>query len=229
MVRRKNPDTFIIGHLISTRTPADSYFDVIAAGELYQSRLLKNGGINYYNVLNPELMRIAYGTRTNEATVALIGQFGRALQLFMPDKWKSLSFEDPEVDRAARHFLTYELVCGVSPYYFCGKWRPGEIYAAFDQLGDTRPQFHPWWAENPAVTADNGALAALYTNGGNAMAAVLNDSEKPVTVTLAFRDRSDFDGRTATGVFGKKSFRVEKGKLVIPLAPREGELLMLKK
>ena len=229
MVRQKNPDTFIIGHLISTRTPADSYFDVIAAGEMYEDKLLKNGRISYYDVLDPELMRIAYGTRTNEATVALIGQFSQAVERFMPDKRKSFSFDAPEVDPAVRHFLTYELVCGLSPYYHCGRTRPREIYDAFDRLGDTRPQFHPWWAENPAVTADNGALAALYTNGGNAMAAVLNDSEKPVTVTLAFRDRSDFDGRTATGVFGKKSFRVEKGKLVIPLAPREGELLMLKK
>ena len=229
MVRQKNPSTFIIGHIISTRTPADSYFDVIAAGELYQSRLLKDGGINYYNVLDPELMRIAYGTRLNEATVALIGQFGRALQLFMPDKWRSLSFENPAVDIAARHFLTYELVCGLSAYYYCGKWRPGEIYAAFDQLGSTRPEFHPWWAANPAVKADNGALAALYTNNGNALAAVLNDSDKPVTVTLTFDGKFNLNDRKCSAVFSKKNYQLNGRKLVLTLAPREGELFLFGK
>ena len=229
MVRQKNPDTFIIGHIISTRTPADTYFDVIAAGELYQSRLLKDGGINYFNVLNPELMRVAYGTRLNEATVALIGQFSRALQLFMPDKWKTLSFEDPKVDHAARHFLTYELVCGLSPYFFCGRWRPGEIYATFDQLGSTRPVFHPWWSKNPVVKATNGALAAAYTNNGNALLAVLNDSDKAINVVISISDELKLDKKKAKGIFTKKNYQIRNNHLNISLSPREGELIFIKK
>ncbi len=229
MVRQKNPDTFIIGHLISTRTPADTYFDVIAVGELYQSRLLKDGGINYFNVLNPELMRIAYGTRSNEATVAIIGQFGRAMQLFMPDKWRSFSFDVPEVDHAAKHFLTYELVCGIAPYYYCGIKRPAEIYAAFDRLGKERPVFHPWWDKNPAVTANNNVLAAIYTNNGKALCPVLNDTDKPVTVTLTFRADLQLAGFRADGVFTKKQYKLNGNKLQLTLAPREGELLFLEK
>lgn len=229
MVRQKNPDTFIIGHLISTRTPADSYFDVIAVGELYQSRMLKDGGINYYDVLDPELMRIAYGTRINEATVAIIGQFGRSMQLFMPDKWRSFSFNVPEVDHAARHFLTYELVCGLSAYYYCGVRRPGEIYAAFDRLGKERPVFHPWWDKNPAVKADNKALAALYTNKDKALCAVLNDTDKTVTVTLNFRADMKLAGYRADGVFTQKAYLLDGNQLKLTLAPREGELLFMEK
>ena len=229
MVRRKNPDTFIIGHLISTRTPADSYFDVIAAGEMYEDRLLNKGKISYFNVLDPELMRIAYGTRTNEASVALIGQFSQAVGRFLPDKLKTFSFDEPAVDLAVRHFLAYELVCGLSPYYYCGKTRPGEIYAAFDQLGTTRPEFHPWWAANPAVKADNGALAALYTNNGNALAAVLNDSDKPVTVTLTFDGKFNLNNLKCNAIFTGKNYQLQGDKMTVSLAPREGELFLFKR
>ncbi|MBQ6471566.1 MAG: hypothetical protein IJJ33_06260, partial [Victivallales bacterium] len=119
MVRQKNPDTFIIGHLYSTRTPADTYFDVIVSGEIYETRLLKGNSVNYYGLFTPELMRIGYGTRTNEATVALIGEFRKAVQLYQPDRWKAWSYDEPENDLAIRHFLTYNLVCGLSPYFFC--------------------------------------------------------------------------------------------------------------
>ncbi len=227
MVRQKNPDTFIIGHLISTRTPADTYFDVIAAGEMYEDRLLNKGRISYCNVLAPELMRIAYGTRTNEATVALIGQFSQAVGRFTPDKLKSFSFDAPEVDHAVKHFLTYELVCRLSPYYYCGKTRPREIYEAFDRLGKDLPKFHPWWDKNPAVTANNNVLAALYTNNGKALCPVLNDSDKPVTVTLSFNKELNLDNLPVKAVFSKKDFRIQGNKLIITLAPREGELLLI--
>ena len=229
MIRKKNPNTFFLGHLISTRTPADSYFDVIAAGEMYEDKLLKNGKISYYNVLNPELMRIAYGTRTNEATVALIGQFSQAVGRFMPDKLKGFSFDDPHVDKAARHFLTYELVCGLSPYYYCGKTRPKEIYDVFDQLGPARPKFYPWWSENPAVKADNGALAALYASKHNALLTVLNDSDKAVTVVLNIRKDLRLDNKAVKAVFTKKNYHIQGNFLRISLAPREGELLFVKR
>ena len=228
MIRQKNPDTFIIGHLYSTRTPADTYFDVIVSGEIYETRLLKGNDVNYYNLLNPELMRIAYGTRTNEATVALIGEFAKAIQLYQPDRRKTFSLDEPKNDLAVRHFLTYELVCGLSAYFYCGKTRPGEIYAAFDRLGMTPPVFHPWWAREPSVTSRQ-SLAALYTNQGKAMAVVLNDTDKPVTELLRFKPELGLDGCRATGVFTKKTFSLRDNRLEIQLGPREGELILLER
>jgi hypothetical protein len=229
MVRRKNPDTFIIGHLISTRTPADSYFDVIAAGEMYEDRLLNKGKISYFNVLDPELMRIAYGTRTNEASVALIGQFSQAVGRFLPDKLKTFSFDEPAVDLAVRHFLAYELVCGLSPYYYCGKTRPGEIYAAFDKLGKDGMVFHPWWVDRPAVTANNGVLSAIYTNKNKAIAVVLNDSDKTVTAEIVFADILNLSGCKAKGIFSRKNYKTDGNRLILTLAPLEGELIFLEK
>ncbi|MBR7130562.1 MAG: hypothetical protein IKC82_01045, partial [Lentisphaeria bacterium] len=89
--------------------------------------------------------------------------------------------------------------------------------------------FHPWWAANPAVKADNGALAALYTNNGNALAAVLNDSDKPVTVTLTFDGKFNLNDRKCSAVFSKKNYQLNGRKLVLTLAPREGELFLFGK
>ena len=147
----------------------------------------------------------------------------------MPDKWRSFSFDVPEVDHAAKHFLTYELVCGIAPYYYCGIKRPAEIYAAFDRLGKERPVFHPWWDKNPAVTANNNVLAALYTNNGKALCPVLNDTDKPVTVTLTFRADLQLAGFRADGVFTQKQYKLNGNKLQLTLAPREWELLFLEK
>ena len=88
--------------------------------------------------------------------------------------------------------------------------------------------FHPWWDKDPAVKADN-ALAALYTNKDKAIAVVLNDTDKPVTVTLNFRKDLALSGYPAKGVFTKKSYQLSGDRLTVTLAPREGELLLMKK
>ena len=121
------------------------------------------------------------------------------------------------------------MVCGLSPYYYCGKTRPKEIYDVFDQLGPARPKFYPWWSENPAVKADNGALAALYASKHNALLIVLNDSDKVVTVVLNIRKDLRLDNKAVKAVFTKKNYHIQGNSLRISLAPREGELLFVKR
>lgn len=230
VLKKKNPDGFFIGHLIASRTPSDVFFDLLLVGEAYDRDIVKNG--NYYGVFNPEMMRIAYSSRSNETTIFMLPQFYRALQLFAPAKLKDFNPAAPETDRAIRHYLGYLLVHNLSS---TPPWkRMKDVYAAQDRLGwNEKTVFYPYWhpAECPVkfVTPKPHLLASAYANGGKTLLVVLNDSDdrekgslRVDTLKLGFKD-----GSSGMDMFSGKKYSVTNGLISLELEPRGAALISL--
>ena len=239
-IQKKRPDAMLLGHLQQTRTPADSFYDLLIFGEPYNHRIYLNGG-NYYDILTPELAKIAYGYRSREALIQFGPNLIRPYSLFAPDKLKTYDARKPENDAAILHLLGYVMVNGLETcemYPGHGTKRFIEWRAAQDSVGwDENLIFHPYWEKSgtPAVQAakaDDKVLISSYINPktGKAAAAVLNDQDKTVSCHLLL----DAPKLTGTGnklicrsVFENKTFAPIKKGLDLVLKPRQFIMLTI--
>ncbi|MBO4646856.1 MAG: hypothetical protein J5806_01720 [Lentisphaeria bacterium] len=226
MLQQKSPDGWMIGHVFPSRTPSDNFFDYIVAGEMYDSRVFRK--VNYYDVLTPDLMRIAYGSRTNEAGVALIPQFLRSLQCYAPDRVRSWDPLKKEFDRPIRHFLAYSVCFGLENHY--DLWTAGEKlpekgkghvdiwHRFFEKLGPERTFRR---LEN-LVPGTDRVFGCIYAGNGSKMLVVLNDTdaEKELTVPAPWSDISSMKD-----IFSGKIYPVQDKTVRLKLAPRDSAFL----
>ncbi len=223
LLKQKNPDAMFVYHLISTRTPADSFADLLVQGESYDRAVAEKE--SYYDVFTPDLLRIAYTARSNEQEIWLIPQFLRALQLFNPKRAAEWASDQPKMDYACRHFLGYLAVHNLN---FMNGWSTRKeghrFYKIQDELPwDEKVVFHPYWKEGPVrkvSPSTDRVMASAFSRDGKALLAVLNDTDREENVVLNVDTKALF-GKTGT-FQGKDGFAPADGHFVI----RDGRLEM---
>lgn len=232
MLKKKNPNAAVWGHLFTARTPADVFFDFISLGEMYDSRVYKQRA--YYNVLSPELMRIAYGTRTNECCISLIPQFLRSLECFEPEGVKTWDPFTPENDRAVRHYMAYCALFNLDHVF--GVWLKGQrlppdnkahvtVYNRnMSKLGLDRN-----YSRNCRITPLNGKiLACTYSGKGKMALVVLNDTDQQhdIAVAIPVALQKKFANACGTEIYKKSKHTLKNGVLKLKLAGRESAIIL---
>ena len=227
-MKKKNPDSVMTGHIISTRLPSDSFFDMLWLGEAYDQKIAKSGG--YYDILTPEVTRISYADRSNEMTIALIAQFGRALQLFAPDRFATFNPKSPKSQKAFKHYYAYIFLHNMNSsmtHY------DEEYLKAQDKLGwgNGKVRFFGYWdSDSPLKTVPSGKryLASGYAGNGNFFAVVLNDTDKPVELTLNidFKRIGLKTGMKGVEVMTGEKYPFANGTQRLKLGARDARMIM---
>ena len=227
-MKKKNLDAMMAGHIISTRLPSDAFFDMLWLGEAYDSHIVKRGG--YYDVLTPEVARIAYANRSNEMTIALIAQFGRALQLFAPDKYATFDPKSADNQRTFKHYYAYILLHNLNSSMTHGD---SEYLQAQDKLGwgSGNVRFYGYWQkDSPLNVTPSGPryLASAYAGNGNSLVIVLNDTDSPVELTLKldFKHLGLKDGAHGIEIKTGEEFTFDGSKEKLSLAPRDAKMIL---
>ena len=238
ILKAKNPDAIIAMHIIRARTPAASFADLLVAGEGYDRDVARQE--SYYDVLKPKTMRIMYASRGNEQTVWLIPQFTRGFSLFRPQRAKTWKPEQPEANRAVKHFIGYMVVHNISFWRGIDTLKLSKpLYEAQDWLGwDKDVAFLPYWKtkDNPVKLfhpQSDRIMTSVFTRKGKALFAILNDTDKTVQVTLKIDlSRLGLKNRIAGNIPGKGTFSkaptiytVKNGFLKLSMGPRDFKLL----
>ena len=181
VLKDKNPEAMICMHIVRTRTPADSFADLLVFGEGYDRDVAMKE--SYYDVLNPELVRIAYASRGKEQEIWLIPQFMRGFLLFRPERAKTWKPEQPEAERAVKHFIGYMTVHNISFMRGIDTVRLAKrLYDAQDWLGwQENVEFFPYWNKNKNPVEflsgkSDRVLISTFRNKNKAMLAILNDT-----------------------------------------------------
>lgn len=223
-LKKKNPDGTMMGHLTRTRTPSDVYFDALVMGECYDADVI--GTLSYYDVLNPEVMQMAYASRANELTIMMIPQLIRAQQMYTADKLKDYDPKEPRHDRAIRHATAYFKIhnLGITRHNSGGgAWiAPDQLMVA--KFGRER-RFSAYYTEGCPVTvsAPNGRfLYALYEGNGKKLLILLNDTDKTVVETVSV-EKLD---KTGADIFGHGKFDFTSGSCTVELPPRESRFIL---
>ena len=221
-MKRKNPDSAMMGHLQYQRTPSDVFFDLLVMGECYDRDVCQS--LSYYDVLTPEAMQFTYASRANETTIVMLPQIRRALEMFAPDRVKSYSPTAPENDRAIRHatayFKIHDLNVGIGSDG--AQWLAPD--AMLSSFGASR-RFSAYYTGDCPISASPSRprfLYALYEgDGGRKLMILLNDSDTPVEETVSAKGVSG-KGEDA---FGHGEFDFPAGACKIRLPPRESLFL----
>ncbi|MFA6931036.1 MAG: glycoside hydrolase domain-containing protein [Lentisphaeria bacterium] len=230
LLKQKNPDAMFTYHLISTRTPADSFADILVQGESYDRVVAEKE--SYYDVFTPDMMRIAYNSRSNEQEIWLIPQFLRALQLFNPKRAAEWHSPQPKMDYACKHFLGYLMTHDIGFMYGWSTREPGTtLYEIQDQLiWDEHVVFLPYWKPGPVqkITPNNNRiLVSAYSRKEKALLAILNDTDLEEEVKIQVDTRKLFGKTdTYTGVDGfaeqgsETNFKIIENQLILKVPPR---------
>jgi hypothetical protein len=237
VLRDKNPDAVIATHLVRTRTPADSFTDIICFGEAYDHAVAQKE--SYFGVLTPQEVRIAYVSRAKEQEIWLIPQFSRALILFKPQRMASWKAGQKDADLAIKHFLGYMTVHDISFWNDNDvKKRAKQLYVAQDWLGwgDNKTQFYPYWkqANQPVKLTKNSesdrVMVSTFVRNGKALIAILNDADKTEELVLKIDSKKLFDkdnvNITGKDAFNHDNYYIKNNTLNVQMKPRDFKLLM---
>ncbi len=231
-LKEKTPDGLFRGHILSARVPSDVFFDSLVVGELYDRHIVN--GSNYYGVLTPSLMRIAYASRDNEMEVDFIPQFERALQLFAPEKFAVMNPAEPELDRAICHYLGYMLIHDLGTCPTPKNARMKEFFEARDRIAvNGKWTFHPYWKPEsspvrPSVL-ENHLMASAFSNPGKVSIAVLNDSDRTEKLSLTVdTGRLGVEkNRKGEELMTGKSIDMKNGRIESEIGPRALRVFVL--
>lgn len=188
MIRRTGPKAKIMSHQGWYRVmPMQNFTDIIIGGEGVENMIGSTG--SYYSVLTPEMFRATFLPQTWGVKTAFLSMLVRAAAR-SPEKLIRFA-EDPEAQRATRHYYGYCVVHDVDMWDSHKETRKARetVWQAQDQLGwDENVRFHPYWEQDSGVQlvspASNRILASAYTKDGKLLLAVLNDTDQTHTVTL---------------------------------------------
>ncbi|MBQ6474113.1 MAG: hypothetical protein IJJ33_19145 [Victivallales bacterium] len=230
-MKKKDPNSMMAGHVISTRLPSDSFFDMLWLGEAYDIKVARNSG--YYDVLTPDVMRIAYANRSNEMTIVLIAQFGRALQLFAPDKYANFHPDSPENQKAFKHYYAYIFLHNLNSSM---TYSDQEYLKVQDKLGwgSGKIQFYGYWREDsPLRIFPEGKryLASCYKGNGNFFAVFLNDTDTPVELSLNvdFKKAEILPGTVGVEISNGEVYPFVNGIQNIKFSEREAKMILFTK
>ena len=234
MLKRARPEAIFYGHIYLSRTPTDAFFDLCIAGEMYDRYLAKHGA--YYDVLYPELMRIAYASRVGEHSFSLIPEFLRGLQGYNPENVSSYNPMKPEWDKPLRHFLAYLQLHKMYPimdFWMANEKLPpkGEGHVeklcdALDKFGWENVIFYGYFQKSKPVVCipeHLRVMASAYTNGGKLFLVVLNDTDvtREFQVQLDERKLAAFQNMNGKDIYNGRQCRIENGRINVKLEGRD--------
>ena len=222
-MKKKNSDCATIGHLQYQRTPADVFFDRLTMGETYD-RFVR-GTMNYYDVLNPEMMQIQYSSRSAEVVVNMIPQIIRIYSMYAPEKLSSYNPHTPENDRVNRHATAYFKIhdLEISPQsHGADQWsKPDTFLRKFGTERIHRGYYH---ADCPISVVEGNArfIYAYFEGNGQRLVILLNDTDDEVTKTISIK------GVSAVGhdIFNSSKYDFKSGTSCVTLGPRESAFIL---
>lgn len=222
LVKAKNPDGQIYGHMGYRRSPADAFFCMMTCGESMDQAFFRNG-YTYYDVLTPEVMQTLFMPRAAEMTVKADTQFMRARHRFAPHLMSKFNPLDPENDRAIRHCIAYYKIHDVMMEH--GRYdRDGpQFYKVEIKIRPLRGPNGVYSAycldAEPAVSVSNPHprfIWAWFADGGKGVLVLLNDTDGEVEETVTVK------GLSAKGreILDGKAYDFTTGSCRIVFGPR---------
>ena len=222
LVKAKNADGVLFGHVSKNRGPSDVFFDMICTGEGFAYKIHEHD-YSYYDIFTPEVMQSFFVPRAQEVVTVVIPQFARAIHCWAPHLWKSYRPGSPESDRAIRHFIAstkiHDLLIQAWPTL-----RDGPQFYKVDspirriRKNGTYSAYHLEGA--PAVSVSQPGprfLWAWFADGKDAVLVLLNDTDSEVTQTVTVKDLS----ARGRDILDGTPFDFSSGSCTVKFGPRQ--------
>lgn len=223
VLKKKNPQGAMIGHLQYQRTPSDVYFDWLVMGETYD-RFIR-ASMSYYDVLTPEMMQIQYASRASEVIVDMLPQIDRALSMIAPHKLKDYNPKSPENDRVNRHATAYFKIhdLAVTPQpRGADQWSaPDKVLAGFGARRRHYGYYHPRCPISVSAP-DPRFLYCIYGGNRKRLVILLNDTDRTVTETVTVKGLSTKGREILRGT----EYDFTSGACEIAFGPREALFIL---
>ena len=229
LVKAKNPDGAMDGHVSKHMGPHAVFFDTLRAGEGYTFKIHRHG-YNYYDILTPEVMRSFYIPRAQETVMVFIPQFLRARTCFAPHLVSGYSPTDPETDRAIRHFAAYAKIHDLIMHRAPKAPEGSQFYKVDSPIRRIREKgvYSAYYHEGePMVAVSNPGprfLWAWFADEKEAVLVLLNDTDSDVEETVTVKGLAAKGREILDGV----QFDFSSGSCKIKFGPRVARFISFK-
>ncbi|MBQ9771499.1 MAG: alpha-glucosidase C-terminal domain-containing protein [Lentisphaeria bacterium] len=220
-LKQKNPDGIITQHLLCGWTPADSFCDIIVAGEGYEMEIANKG--HYFDCFKPRFMQLHYVPRSQDRDYWMIPQFLRAIILYKPAQLKAWKNDLPEVKKSIIHMIGALYVNGLNCWPLSGAEKyVNQSWKYRNKLSNTDYNFYPYWEKGGPVTAvkpeNKTLMVSVYEKDGKYLVCVFNDSDKKCAAEVTLKG---FNNKQGIEAFSEKTYTVNGNKLKVELSPRD--------
>ena len=185
IVRAKNADGLLYGHLSRARKPTDSFFDYLTMGEVLARRVSWQD--SYFDIFTPEYMQANYVPRAADSVIGVPAQFARWRSAWRPELIRTYNPREPKLDRAIRHFIAYLKIHGLTPEdNNIPQHVPVE--AAYAALGTNRREWSYFRRGLSPVTLSNPGPRQLWSwtvGDGGGVLTLLNDTDGEIRQTVS--------------------------------------------
>ena len=223
LVKAKNADGAMYGHLTRARKPTDAFFDYCCMGEFLAWKVRWQD--SYYEIFTPEFMQALFVPRSVDMLVGVNAQFHRWRECWSPDLLKSYDPNEPKLQKAIRHFTAYAVIHDLYA-------EPSDrvdilVNKTLATFGRDRARWCYYSeGEVPVSLSAPGPrqLWSFVRGNGKAMLVVLNDTDETEKQTVSVK------GLSAKGrefVFKKPvTYDFTSGSCVLELGPRECRFIL---
>lgn len=229
LVKAKNLDGALYGHVGCKRYPGDVFFDLICTGESLADRVMANG-YTYYDVYTPELFQSYFVPRAEELVVLIDAQLVRARECWAPDLYRTYDPSEPENLRAIRHAIAYiDIHDATSGMPSEGKQGPCyyKVDAAIQALGPTRRHTAYYHKDTKDVTVSDPHPRFLWSwhrNGSDGVLIVLNDTDAAVEEEVVLTGVRGVGEEILDGT----TYDFSSGRCRFQLGPREARFVHIR-
>jgi hypothetical protein len=221
LVKAKNADGVLFGHVSKNRGPSDVFFDMICTGEGFAYKIHEHN-YNYYDIFTPEVMQSFFLPRAQEVVTVLIPQFARAINCWAPHLWKSYNPRSPEMNRAIRHFIAYAKIHDLLIQAWPALRDGPQFYKVDAPIRRIRAKgrYSAYHLEGkPAVSVSKPHarfLWAWFADDKESVLVLLNDTDSEMTQTVSVEGLS----KKGRDILEGTSFDFSSGKCTVTFAPR---------
>ena len=192
LVKAKNADGVMDGHITNSRSPADVFFDLIRVGEPFAGKIAGNN-YTYYDLFTPDVMQSAFVPKSQEFVTTCIPQFLRAREIHDPALAKTYDWK--ENDRAIRHFAAYVKMHDMRTNRMPGEKLGPQLHTVDMAVASIGPQrtYDAYHLDATTVQVSNPHprfLWAWFANGRKGMLILLNDTDDEMTQTVMVKGLS---------------------------------------
>ena len=224
LVKAKNSDGIMDGHISCTRCPADVFFDLIRAGEHFAMPVQKNN-YTYYDIYTPEVMQSFFVPRSQEYVMSTPPQLLRSRELFDPIGFANYHWRDnlPAIRHCAAYIKIHDLRLNRLPDNREGP-QFYQVESASCALGDKRKHEAYYTDGDKSVTLSAPGprfLWAWFTGNGKGFLILLNDTDSEVDQTVSVK------GLAANGkeLLDGGKFDFTSGSCKIKFPPRDARFI----
>ncbi len=225
--RKLYPDGLILRHLTQTpEAPILSFADCGVDGESFIMNVGRDE--NYYKIFKPDFFRASFMGVQFGVPDAFIPQFERAYGLHFPEKLKDA--KDGKLKNQQlhiRHFMGYFFVHDAD-IYVCYGVDPRPFWKIMDKVGvgSETPFYGYWNSSNPVKKvspADERVMVSSYACRDGFLTVLMNDTDAPVTVKLAYDEKSLGQSPSVTDAESDETVDINK----VNLPARDFRMLLI--